>query len=232
MQLPKVMGDDGEFHAVDEAVDLSGTTCGGWAALALFWLLGACVFYQFFTRYALNDSASWTEEIARYLLIGVVFVGAAIGVAKNNHIQVDLLYRYLPARAGARAGHAGRRAARRLLRRDDGADTVQLMQKMGSYQMTIIDLPMNIVYGVALPAFRGDDAALGAGGARALAARLQRARAARAPRWKTAEARDAEDHLPVPDGRRHAGGHRHGRLVAGLHPLSAATCRRLPWCTA
>ena len=46
---------------------------------------------------------SWTEEIARYLLIGTVFVGAAIGVAKNNHIQVDLLYRYLPRRGGARA---------------------------------------------------------------------------------------------------------------------------------
>ena len=75
-----------------------------WVALALFWALGATVFYQFFTRYVLNDSASWTEEIARYLLIGVVFVGAAIGVAKNNHIQVDLLYRYLPARAVPRAG--------------------------------------------------------------------------------------------------------------------------------
>ena len=56
------------------------------------------MFTQFFTRYVLNDSASWTEEIARYLLIGTVFVGAAIGVAKNNHIQVDLLYRYLPPR--------------------------------------------------------------------------------------------------------------------------------------
>ena len=97
---PKVMGDDGEFHATDEAIDLSHTPAEAWAALALFWLLGATVFYQFFTRYALNNSASWTEEIARYLLIGVVFVGASIGVAKNNHIQVDLLYRYLPASAG------------------------------------------------------------------------------------------------------------------------------------
>ncbi len=150
--LPKVMGDDGEFHAVDEAVDLSGTTVEAWAALVLFWLLGATVFYQFFTRYALNNSASWTEEIARYLLIGTVFVGAAIGVAKNNHIQVDLLYRYLaprPARWLATAVDLMRIAF-------FGAMTVltfQMMQKMGNYQMTIVDLPMNIVYGVCLFGF-------------------------------------------------------------------------------
>ena len=150
--LPKVMGDDGEFHAVDEDVDLSGTTLEGWAALALFWLLGATVFYQFFTRYALNNSASWTEEIARYLLIGTVFVGMAIGVAKNNHIQVDLLYRYLPgivARAMAVLVDLLRIAffgAMTVL-------TVMLMMKMGSYQMTIVDLPMNIVYGVCLAGF-------------------------------------------------------------------------------
>ena len=146
-ELPKVMGDDGEFHAVDDEVDLSGTTVEGWAALALFWLLGATVFYQFFTRYALNDSASWTEEIARYLLIGVVFVGAAIGVAKNNHIQVDLLYRYLPTRAG-RVLATGVDVLRIAFFGAMTVLTVQLMQKMGSYQMTIIDLPMNIVYGV------------------------------------------------------------------------------------
>jgi TRAP-type C4-dicarboxylate transport system permease small subunit len=150
--LPKVMGDDGEFHAVDEEVDLSHTTIEGWAALVLFWVLGATVFYQFFTRYALNNSASWTEEIARYLLIGTVFVGAAIGVAKNNHIQVDLLFRYLPGKAGralsnlvdlARIAFFG---AMTVL-------TVQMMLKMGNYQMTIIDLPMNIVYGVCLVGF-------------------------------------------------------------------------------
>jgi len=31
--------------------------------------------------------------------------------------------------------------------------TLQMMQKMGNYQMTIIDLPMNIVYGVVLFGF-------------------------------------------------------------------------------
>ena len=93
---PKVMGDDGQFHAADEVVDLSGTPVEAWVALALCWALGLTVFYQFFTRYVLNNSASWTEEIARYLLIGTVFVGATIGVAKNNHIQVDFFYRFMP----------------------------------------------------------------------------------------------------------------------------------------
>ena len=150
--LPKVMGDDGEFHATDEAVDLSGTTIEAWAALAFFWALGLTVFYQFFTRYVMNDSASWTEEIARYLLISTVFVGAAIGVAKNNHIQVDFFYRFMPrwlGRAMALLTDAMRIAFL-------GAAVVltwQMMQKMGSYKMTIVDLPMNLVYGVCLAGF-------------------------------------------------------------------------------
>ena len=147
--LPKVMGDDGQFHATDEAVDLSHTTIEGWVALVIFWLLGATVFYQFFTRYALNDSASWTEEIARYLLIGTVFVGAAIGVAKNNHIQVDLLYRYLPHRAGrvlATAVDALRVAFFAAM----AVLTVQMMVKMSGQMMTIVDIPINVLYGVCL----------------------------------------------------------------------------------
>ena len=148
------MGDDGEFHATDEAVDLSGTTIEAWAALLFFWALGLTVFYQFFTRYVMNDSAAWTEEIARYLLISTVFVGAAIGVAKNNHIQVDFFYRFMPrwlGRAMALLTDAMRIAFL-------GAAVVltwQMMQKMGSYKMTIVDLPMNLVYGVCLAGFAG-----------------------------------------------------------------------------
>ncbi len=149
---PKVMGDDGEFHATDDAVDLSGTPIEAWVALLLFWALAAVVFTQFFTRYALNNSAAWTEEIARYLLIGVVFVGASIGVAKNNHIQVDLLYRYLPARA-CRMLALAVDAIRIAFFFAMIVTTAQMMQKMGAYQMTIVDLPMNIVYSVVLFGF-------------------------------------------------------------------------------
>jgi TRAP-type transport system small permease protein len=149
---PKVMGDDGEFHAVDEAVDLSGTPVEAWLALLLFWALAGVVFTQFVTRYVLNNSASWTEEIARYLLIGTVFVGASIGVAKNNHIQVDLLYRYLPAGL-SRWMSRGVDLLRMAFFFTMTVLTVLMMQKMGNYQMTIVDLPMNIVYGVCLFGF-------------------------------------------------------------------------------
>ena len=152
--LSKVMGDDGEFHATDEAVDLSGTTIEAWAALACFWALGLTVFYQFFTRYVMNDSASWTEEIARYLLISTVFVGAAIGVAKNNHIQVDFFYRFMPRWLG-RSMALLTDAMRITFLGAAVVLTWQMMQKMGSYKMTIVDLPMNLVYGVCLAGFAG-----------------------------------------------------------------------------
>jgi TRAP-type C4-dicarboxylate transport system permease small subunit len=150
--MPKVMGDDGQFHAVDEEVDLSGTPVEAWVALGFFWLLGATVFYQFFTRYVLNNSASWTEEIARYFLIAVVFTGATIGVAKNNHIQVDFFYRFMPAWMSKVMNtlvdimRVGFFVAATFL-------TWQMMEKLGTYKMTIVDLPMNLVYGVVMAGF-------------------------------------------------------------------------------
>lgn len=149
---PKVMGEDGEFHITDDSVDLSATPIEAWAALGFFWALGITVFYQFFTRYVLNDSAAWTEEIARYLLIATVFVGAAIGVAKNNHIQVDFFYRFMP-RPLSRLMSLGVDILRIAFFGIAMVMTWQMMQKLGSYKMTVIDLPMNIVYSVVMVGF-------------------------------------------------------------------------------
>jgi TRAP-type C4-dicarboxylate transport system permease small subunit len=135
------------LHVQDETVSLSGLGLESWVALFFFWLLGLTVFHQFFTRYVLNDSAAWTEEVARYLLIATVFVGMAIAVAKHGHIRVDFFFRFMP-----------RAMARPLALLVDVLNsafyiacvvlTWMLMEKMGSYQMTVVDLPMNVVYAV------------------------------------------------------------------------------------
>ncbi len=150
--MPQGMGDDGQFHATDEDVDLSGTPIEAWVALAFFWALGATVFYQFITRYVMNNSASWTEEIARYLLIATVFTGATIGVAKNNHIQVDFFYRFMPAWLSRTMGTVVD-VMRVAFFAAATALTGQMMDKLGSYKMTIIDLPMNLIYGVVMVGF-------------------------------------------------------------------------------
>jgi len=149
---PKVMGDDGQFHAQDDAVNFSDTPAEAWVALVFFWALGLTVFYQFFTRYVMNDSAAWTEEIARYLLIATVFTGAAIGVAKNNHIQVDFFYRHLPHWV-CRTLSVVTDILRCAFLGVATFLTWQMMERLGSYKMTIIDLPMNIVYGICMFGF-------------------------------------------------------------------------------
>ena len=151
--MPRVMGEDGQFHAQDEAVDFSGTPLEAWVALGFFWVLGLTVFYQFFTRYVLNDSAAWTEEIARYLLIATVFTGAVIGVVKNNHIQVDFFYKFL-SKPVARGLATLVDLVRIAFFAAASVLTVMMMLKLGSNsRMTMVDLPMNWVYGVCLLGF-------------------------------------------------------------------------------
>jgi len=88
------------FDEAPPVADISDFAIEDWVAIALFWTMAGMVFVQFFTRYVLNDSYAWTEEIAVYCLIGVVFVGSAMCVRMTRHIHVDFLYRYLPSILG------------------------------------------------------------------------------------------------------------------------------------
>ena len=142
-----IIDDEGHFHTTDAPIDLGQYLFEDWLSLGFFWLLGLCVFYQFFTRYVLNDSAAWTEEIARYLLICTVYIAVAAGVRRTRHIHVDFLYRLLPPKAG-RVMSTLVDVVRIVFFIIAVGLTIQMMTRMGRLQMTIIDLPMNIIYGV------------------------------------------------------------------------------------
>jgi TRAP-type C4-dicarboxylate transport system permease small subunit len=146
-ELPPADDDEPLIVASDEPVDFGHTPLEGWLALGLFWLLGVTVAYQFATRYVLNDSAAWTEEIARYLLMGTVFVGASVGVAKNDHIQVDFLYRYLPRRVG-RVLSLGVDLLRLAFFVCMAVLMAQMIARIGGDEMTVVALPMSVVYAV------------------------------------------------------------------------------------
>ena len=84
-----------EWEKEETQVDLSDLRWQDSIVFVVFWALFVVVFVQLFARYVLNNSPGWTEEIARYLLIGVTFVGSVMAMRKGTHIAVEALFKYL-----------------------------------------------------------------------------------------------------------------------------------------
>ena len=140
------------FEEQHPEVDLRAYGFEDWVAFTVFWLMCLAVFLQFFTRYVLNDSFAWTEEIATYCLVAIVFIGAAMCVRLGRHIHVDFLFRYLPtglARAVATAIDVIRTVFFAY-----GAYLVwQFMSLIEGETMTTVNLPKNLVYGAVCIGF-------------------------------------------------------------------------------
>lgn len=58
---------------------------------ALMALMLLSVVWQVVTRYFLGDPSSFTDELARYLLIWIGMLGGAYASGKNMHLAIDLL---------------------------------------------------------------------------------------------------------------------------------------------
>jgi len=118
-----------------------------WIAFVIFWSLAFIVFLQFFTRYVLNDSLSWTEEIARYGLMWIVFIGGAMVTRRNTHIAVELLSNVMkpgPLRAMLLALVDFIKLAFLFLL---AFVSWTITERMHLQRMTVFDLPMSYVYG-------------------------------------------------------------------------------------
>jgi TRAP-type C4-dicarboxylate transport system permease small subunit len=61
----------------------------------------AIVIVTVVTRYGFNYVLSWSEEVPRYLLIWISFLGAAACVDLKDHIAFDYLYQRFPRRLRA-----------------------------------------------------------------------------------------------------------------------------------
>lgn len=63
----------------------------GIALVVIMAALVVDVLWQVFTRFVLRNPSSYTEELARYLMIWVGLLGAAYAAGKHMHLSVDLL---------------------------------------------------------------------------------------------------------------------------------------------
>jgi TRAP-type C4-dicarboxylate transport system permease small subunit len=73
-----------------------------WALIVLMVGLVLAVTWQVISRYLFASPSSWTEEIARFLLIWIGTLGAAYAFRLNAHIGLDLLPKKLTGAAAQR----------------------------------------------------------------------------------------------------------------------------------
>ena len=67
--------------------------------IALMAAMVAAVSWQVISRYVFSSPSSWTEEIARFLLIWIGVLGAAYAFRTGVHLGLDILPRKLTGRS-------------------------------------------------------------------------------------------------------------------------------------
>lgn len=70
----------------------------GWFLVVVMAVSVANVLWQVFTRFVLSSPSSYTEELARYLLVWIGLVGAAYASGQRLHVAIDLLRERLSGR--------------------------------------------------------------------------------------------------------------------------------------
>jgi len=70
-------------HAVDKVLE--------WIVILIMFVMVLNVLWQVFTRFVLRNPSSFTEELARYLLIWLGLLGASYVAGRRLHLAIDLL---------------------------------------------------------------------------------------------------------------------------------------------
>lgn len=69
-----------------------------YAAAVLFAVIGVLLTIQVFSRYILNHSFSWAEELATLLFVPMIYCGIASAVTKRKHVSVEIVQQFVPFR--------------------------------------------------------------------------------------------------------------------------------------
>ena len=72
-----------------------------WAVIAILAAMAAMVFANVVLRFTTDRSLLWAEEMSRYLMIWLTFLGAGLVLRYGGHVGIDTLQEALPRHAAA-----------------------------------------------------------------------------------------------------------------------------------
>lgn len=75
------------------ALDKVSTRVAAWLAQALLALCVACGLFQVASRFLFSYPSDWSEVLTRFMLIWMVYVGAAVALRQGSMVSVDLMHR-------------------------------------------------------------------------------------------------------------------------------------------
>jgi TRAP-type C4-dicarboxylate transport system permease small subunit len=59
----------------------------------------ALIFFQVVMRYVFRNSLSWSEELARYIFLWQIWLGASFAVKEHRHLRIEVLRDALKGRS-------------------------------------------------------------------------------------------------------------------------------------
>ena len=75
---------------LDKLLDKTRSVLYGFSCVAMMVML-VTIFAQVVTRYGFSYTPEWSEELARYLFVYVVFLGSALIMGESGHLAVEFL---------------------------------------------------------------------------------------------------------------------------------------------
>ena len=86
------------FNPLNDMEEKNKTKLGplDYTVAGLFAATIVIIILQVVSRYVLDNSLTWTEELSRYLFAWIIFLGAALGVRDQSHLKVDFFVAHFP----------------------------------------------------------------------------------------------------------------------------------------
>jgi TRAP-type transport system small permease protein len=85
------------MQQVIKAIDAINRVVGILLA-AMLGVMSILIILQVISRFVINFPLTWSEELSRYLMIYIVFLGAGLAMRHNNLISIELLPELLSGR--------------------------------------------------------------------------------------------------------------------------------------